>query len=604
MPERSEASYIVHNIIPLLTKYGYPAPGDPDGHNRVRINDVPVYRPSGGRSGSTMDIVYYHAGEPILLVEAKSDQKSHETALREAQNYLRNFPVADKEYAPSGRAPLYIATTVGREIRFYRNRYQVENDQLLQISEPVEILTFDELLEKYGLVKGYKPKVLDAEAFRKDFLIELIAVYNRSDDGRIIPEVIKNVSWHILNYLENQHTYDTRSPFIELKNELFRQEHIKDLHRRFDLIGSLGSAIAEQFRSFILRSFQGTALNQYLTEQCVIAFMFDLIGEIKSEWKVLDFECGSSGFLSAAAKKGVPMENMLGIDIDELPFTIAKAYLALYFNKTGKEIAQIPIKKTNGLFYLGYDWDLVVGNPAGSAKYEKNDIEKVLKNLEKDLDQDGKPDKPSEYNYSIQQAVRSCKVGGKICLVLPEGFFSNSQDEILRKYVAKHCKILAIVSLPRGVFKKGTSTKSIKSGSHTSSQKMSILYAEKSKPVVDGEGVEVNDGMLQYPVFLANVTEPESTSGSICDWLEPRLNIVLEEWKKWQIENHLAALDESLLKDAYESASITQGKKKLSKKSDKQIPFSLEEPVQTKKSKPVKSEVSISKALDELFKKK
>lgn len=601
MPERSEPSYIVHNIIPLFAKYGYPGAGD---HERVRINEVPIYRPSGGRSGSTMDIVYYHSGEPLLLVEAKSDQKSHDVALKEAQNYLRNFPVADKKYAPSGRAPLYIATTVGREIKFYRNRYQIENDQLLQIPDPVEILTFDELLEKYGLIRGYKPKVLDAESFGKDFLPELVSVYNVSEDRRITPDVIKNVSKHILNYLENQYTYDTRSPFVELKKELFRQEHIKDLHKRFDLIGSLCSEIAEQFRVFILRSFQGTDLNQYLTEQCVIAFMFDLIGEVKSEWKVLDFECGSGGFLSAAAKKGLPMENMLGIDIDELPFTIAKAYLALYFSKTGKEIAHIPIKKTNGLFYLGDDWDLVVGNPAGSAKYEKNDIEKVLKNLERDLDQNGKPDKPSEYNYSIQQAVRSCKVGGKICLVLPEGFFSNSQDEILRKYVAKHCKILAIISLPRGVFKKGTSTKSIKSGSHTSPQKMSILYAEKSKPVVDGEGVEIDDGTLKYPVFMANVTEPESTAGSVCEWLETRLNIVLEEWKKWQIEKHLSELDESLLKDTYESSNITQGKKKISKKDDKQLTLSLKEPVKSKKPKTVKSEISISKALDGLFKKK
>ncbi|MEK7331853.1 MAG: hypothetical protein AAB017_00610, partial [Nitrospirota bacterium] len=139
---------------------------------------------------------------------------------------------------------------------------------------------------------------------------------------------------------------------------------------------------------------------------------------------------------------------------------------------------------------------------------------------------------------------------------------------------------------------------------HTSSQKMSILYAEKSKPVVDGEGVEVNDGILQYPVFLANVTEPESAAGNVCEWLEPRLNIVLEEWKKWQTENHLSALDESLLTDAYESSNITQAKKKLLKKDDRQIPLSLEEPVQTKKPKPVKSEVSISKTLDELFKKK
>ena len=61
---------------------------------------------------------------------------------------------------------------------------------------------------------------------------------------------------------------------------------------------------------------------------------------------------------------------MIGIDIDELPFIIAKTYLALYFNKTGKEISQIPVK-TNGLFLSWQYLDLIVGNPAGSAKYEK-----------------------------------------------------------------------------------------------------------------------------------------------------------------------------------------------------------------------------------------
>lgn len=602
MSERSEPSYIVHNIIPLFAKYGYPGAGD---HERVKINEVPTYRPSGGKSGSTMDIVYYYSGEPVLLVEAKRENRSHEKALGEAENYLRNFPVKDNKYAPAGRPPRYIATTVGREIKFYHHRFEVSEDGLLrQISEPVDILTFDELLEQYGLIKGYKAKLLGPESFRKDFLNELVASYNITQDGRITPEVIKNVSWHILNYLGNQKTYANRYPYIELDNELFRQEHIKDLHRRFDLASSLCPEIAEQFRSFILRAFQGTALNQYLTEQCVIAFMFDLIGAVNPDWKMLDFECGSGGFLAAAAKKGTPIENMLGIDIDELPVIVAKTYIALYFKKAGKaEIEQIPIRQANGLFFVGDDWNLVVGNPAGSAKYERGDIDEVLNNLESDLDQDGRSDKFSEYNFSVQQAVRSCKIGGKICLVLPEGIFSNSQDEFLRKYIARHCRVLAIVSLPRGVFKKGTSTKSIKSGSQTASMKMSILYAEKSKPVVDGEGVEINDGLLQYPVFLANVTEPESTSGSICDWLEPRLNIVLEEWKKWQIENHLSALDESLLKDAYESSNITQGKKKLSKKDDRQISLLLEEPVQAKKPKPVKSEVSISKTLDGLFKK-
>lgn len=601
MSERSEASYIAHNVIPLFAKYGYPGVGD---HERVRINEVPIYRPSGGRSGSTMDIVYYYSGEPVLLVEAKRENRSHEKALGEAENYLRNFPVKDKKYAPSGRPPRYIATTVGREIKFYHHRFEVSEDGLLkQISESVNILTFDELLEQYGLIKGYKAKLLGTESFRKDFLNELVAVYNTSQDGRITPEVIKNVSWHILNYLGNQKTYVNRYPYTELDNELFRQEHIKDLHRRFDLVSSLCPEIAEQFRSFILRSFQGTKQNQYLTEQCVIAFMFDLIGEIKSEWKVLDFECGSGGFLSAAAKKGLPMENMLGIDIDELPFTIAKAYLALYFNKSGKEIAQIPIKKTNGLFYLGDDWDLVVGNPAGSAKYERDDIDEVLNNLEGDIDQDGRADKFSEYNFSIQQAVRSCKVGGKICLVLPEGFFSNSQDEILRKYVAKHCKILAIASLPRGVFKKGTSTRTVNSGSQTASMKMSILYAEKTSPIIDGEGIELDDAEIEYPVFLANISPPESTSGSICEWLEPRLSMVLEQWKSWQSGRQLMELEESLIKEAQYYPKAKPTKKKVSGKDDRQTKLSLKEYISSKNQRTIKSEISISKELDKLFKK-
>lgn len=540
MPKRSEASYILHDIVPLFVKYGYPGAGDPE---RVKVNDVPIYRPSGGRSGATMDIVYYHNGEPLLLVEAKSSHKSHDSALKEAQNYIRNFPEDDKRYAPSGRSPRYIATTVGREIKFYHHHFEVSRDgKLKQIAEPINILTFDELLDRYGLIKGYKAKVLTAESFTKEFLSELTASYITSQERRITPEVIRDISQHILNYLENQNTYDTRSPFVELNAQLFSQELIKDLHRRFDLISSLTPEIAKQYRIFILRAFQGTKLNQYLTEQCVIEFMFDLIGRIDKNWKVLDFECGSGGFLAEVAKNGIPMENMLGTDIDSLPVTIAKTYLALYFGKKGKEIERIPVREANGLLYLGTDWDLVIGNPAGSSKYERDDIEDVLENLESDLNQDGKNDIFSEYNFSIQQAVRSCKVGGNICLVLPEGFFSNSQDEFLRKYVSKYCKILAIVSLPRGVFKKGKSTRLGAKGSQTATMKTSILYAEKTSPVKDGEGIKVDTNKFQYPVFLADISKPRSAAGAVCEWLKPRFKMVLEEWKNWQWKHQVVKL--------------------------------------------------------------
>ena len=596
MPKRSEDSFIIHNIIPLFSKLGYPSAGD---HERIKVKEVPIYRPSGGRSGSTPDIVYYHNGEPLLLVEAKKEHRSHAEALKEAERYHLNFPREDKEYAPTGRRPRFIATTVGREIKFYRHRHELTEDGFSKpISEAIDILTFDELLKEYGLARGYKPKILSPELFKKEFLNGLIAAYNHSDDKRITPEVIKNVAWHILNYLENQKRYVSKYPFTEISEDISRYEEIRDIHKRFDLINSLGPDIAQEFRQFILRSFQGNEFNQYLTEPCVIAFMLNLLGGIEQDWKVMDFECGSGGFLAGVVGKGVPIENIMGVDIDELPYLIAKTYLTLYFKKSGVSIKDIPIRQDNGLFFLGNEWDLVIGNPAGSAKYEKDDIEEVLENLERDLDCNSKDDKFSEYNFSIQQAVRSCKVGGKICLVLPEGFFSNSQDEILRKYLGRHCKVLSIISLPRGVFRKGTSTRSINTGSQTSSQKMSILYAKKIREVIDGEGVEINDMDLNHPVFLANVSEPDSTAGKISDWLEPRLNIVLEEWRAWQAKQQLSEIDESLIK----SAVLPIEPKKKVKIQDKQTSL-FDKVIDIKKPKETKSEIVIDKSLKDLFKK-
>ncbi|MBI4824507.1 MAG: N-6 DNA methylase [Nitrospirae bacterium] len=538
MPERSESDYILNDIVPLLTRFGYPNAGD---HERIKVDTIPTFGATGKKSGS-MDIVYYHEGEPLLLVEAKRKYKAHDAALKQAEYYIRNFPSDKKEYAKSGIPPRYIATTVGKEIKFYYYKTDIKNGiAIRQISEPIEILRFDELLEKYGLVKGYKPKTLDAESFRKDFLNYLLDVYT-PEDRMITKDVIEKISLHILSYLQSQKTYTLNPPYSDLAGKLFKQELAQDLHRRFDLLGSLSPEVAKEYRSFILRAFQGTKLNQYLTEQCVIEFMFDLIGEINPDWKVLDFECGSGGFLAIAAERGVPAENMLGIDIDELPCIIAKTYLALHFGKTGREIGRIPIKEGNGLLRHGNDWDLVVGNPAGSSLYGKNDIETVLKNLERDLNIDGKDDIFSEYNFSIQQAVRSCRVGGRICLVLPEGFFSNSQDEFLRRYVAKHCRVLAIVSLPRGVFKKGKTTKSMETKGQVATMKMSILYAEKLKLVIDGAGIDAAKEGFEYPVFMTNITSPESTAGEVCKWLKSRLNMVLNEWESWKWQHQLVKL--------------------------------------------------------------
>src|SRR3989344_5487950 len=592
--KRSENSYINNDILPFLaSNFGYPI----HDAEKVKINDIPIFRPSGGRAGS-IDIVYYHNQEPVLLVEAKTKHKSHEVALKEALVYLKNFPIDKLEFAPSGLPPKILATTVGKEIKFYKWKIEIdENKQVAEYkTEEIGILTFEGLLEYYGLSEEYKARILEPKEFKIDFFDELISIFKyHKKEEKITKDIVKEVAYQIYNYLLNSEKYTGDYPYTELN--LQGQKAVRDLFKRFDVIASLSPEIAKEFRKAILRSFQGTEFNQYLTEKCVIDFIFGLIGKLNKNTKILDFECGSGGFIATAIdQNNLSLENVMGIDIEELPYIVAKTYLALYFNKSGEELKLIPIKRDNGLFYHGKNWDLVIGNPAGSNKYERGKEKDIFKNLNKDLDGNGKKDKITEYNLSIQQAIQSARIGGKICLILPEGLFSNSQDEFLRKYISKHCNILAIISLPSGSFKKGTSIKKMQGGSQTASMKMSILYAEKIREVKENDNLELDTKHLNYPVFLAHIDKVESGSGDVSDWLEERLRVVLEQWQEWQNKAELNNIEKI----------TTKLNKKIKIKENSKLLFNKVENdnIETKKVKlkEGKSETKINEFLKDLLK--
>jgi predicted RNA methylase len=584
MPQqRSEDSYIFNDILPFLaSNYGYPI----HDSERVKIKEVPIFRPSGGIAGA-IDIVYYHNGEPILLMEAKRDYKSHEIALKEALYYLKNFPTDKSEYAPSEIPPKILATTVGSDIQFYKWSIDYSREIPNYRAEMIEILSFEKLLEYYSLIPEIKPRQLDVKTFKIDFFDQLTAIYILEE--KITREVILDVTYQIFNFLKFGDKFTGQWPYTRLN--LQRQKAVRDLFNRFDLIGSLNPEIADEYRSATLRAFQGLDLNQYMTHSSVINFMVNLVG-IGENSKILDFECGSGGFLVAALKKGAGIENIKGIDIDELPYLVTKTYMAIYSGKYEDDLEQIErtIKKDNGLFYYGDNWDIVIGNPAGGSQYEHGNLEKILDGGLENLKD--RPHTFSEYELSIQQAVRSAKVDGEICLILPEGFFSNSQDDFLRKYVAKYCKISAIVSLPRGVFKKGTETKGLRSGAATRHQKMSILYAKKIKEVVSGEDLDLNGDEINYSLFLASIDRPEN--------LEAKLNFLLKQWNSWKNNGNLIKADDEEIKEIIK----IELKKKKEAVNKNQVSLSTDTKKELKPKKEAKKSFTtkISENLKDLFK--
>ena len=585
--QRPEIAYLIQNVLPLFaSQFSFPLPED---EKNTKIDEIPVRIASGVKKP---DIVYYWEGIPIFLVESKKEGKSEKDATEQALSYIRNYPV-DK-YSKDGIRPRFFAVTIGKQITFFAHRFEIEGNNFKDWAEKLEApIVFPELLKEYGLKKLEKKEIFTPDVFRKEILNELGPIFKFED--KITPDVVRNIALQLLSFLQYGKDFTSHRPYVDLETHKDRQAQIRQVYEKFDWTNSLGPENAKEFRSYILRSFQGTNLNQYLTEQCVIAFMLNLADSLSPETKVLDFECGSGGFLAAVIDKGVELENIRGVDIDELPYIIAKTYLAIYFAKTGIEaVDTLPIKKDNGLYYQGSNWDMVIGNPAGGSKYEQGDLNKIGKNLNRDLDNNGNlNDNLSEYNLSIQQAVTSAKINGKICLVLPEGFFSNSSDEVLRKYVSKYCKVKAIISLPRGVFKKGTSTRQQQRGSQTSSQKMSILYLEKVREI-DIENLigELDFAELDYPVFLAAVNESETNSSSIESWLEPELNIVLEHWQEWQQNTKLKEIPKVEIKIV--SKELTK---------IKLLPlFEKNTEVVVKKLTEAKSKTKINEALEDLFK--
>lgn len=596
---KPEISYVIQDVLPVLhSQYDFPSP---DNEESVKVEEIPIQMGSGIKKP---DVIYFFNDIPVFLVESKKPKKSLQQAIDQAMSYIRNYPVS--KYSKNGLRPRFFSVTIGKDIYFYAHRYEFDkNNNFKDWAEKIDSgISFNKLLQEYGLVNIATKKELKPSMFRKEFLNELIAIYNL-DNGLITPDIVSNVTEQLLSFLEAGDSYTSRKPYINLDNYKDRQTQIRQLFKKFNLADSLNPDLAKEFRRFILRAFQGTKLNQFLTEQTVIVFMVGLLSnQISTKSKILDFECGSGGYLAACIDKySLKLDNVKGIDIDNLAYITAKTYLALYFNKTKQNVSTIPIYIGNGLFDQGKSqWDIIISNPSGNDKYERNGLEEIFKTLDSDLDGNNIIDKISEYNLSLQQSIRSCKVGGKICILLPEGFFCNSKDYFLREFVLSHCKIEALISIPRGVFKMGTNIKSQSGGAQTNTQKMSVVLLTKNHEVENPNTKQVVSN-IDYPIFIASVYEDDSDLENIIDKVEPKLKVVLEQWINWQENKRLLDFNEKSYKDLFKPY-LRQDEKIIDKSPDNDIDkIQIKADRMKEKITKTYSEINIDDSLKGLFKK-
>ena len=186
-------------------------------------------------------------------------------------------------------------------------------------------------------------------------------------------------------------------------------------------------------------------LGQFFTPPEVAEFIVSFASQYISKNKkrsACDPACGDGVFLLSLIKYGF---EPVGVDIDKNILDLLPEYIKRY------------VRIENGLT-LSEDkkFDLVVGNPPFSSKYGrvKGDI---LKNFEL-----GKRTSSQAIEILfLEKFIRLCSDNGVIGIILPHGIFSDLRLSYVRKYIRNHLSIIAIISLPRGIFRsKGNKTSS------------------------------------------------------------------------------------------------------------------------------------------------
>jgi hypothetical protein len=511
-PVRNEHDYYHKVIYPLLDILGVP--------EDFRWPQFPIINPFG--SGDLrIDYLLHVQDVPMVIVEAKLTGTDFTDGLRQARSYARNFETKIDEIR--GMTVPFLIVAAGDDIRMFRatpKGINIEYEPLdgflewkeilseAQIFEPRDIAQLDFLRPAaVPLTKPIvRPEILQAK-LAEQFFFELSTALKTADslkdaDGRDKDDAQIMLMNRIIcaARIHDEAAIDRacqEAGLDEMTVEIFKTA-LKRYQQKFTTHQFEGPAVARAFREFVSKAFTGESRSlpvrygkgiryedtaRYFTPTEIIQQMVRLC-HIQPTDKVIDFTCGSGGFLAEAAMS-VPDEiaddflvnSVVGVDIDPFCVETTRTLLGFLFPDRANEVK---VFLHNGLYakphYKRYSddkkaepyladgqYDVVIGNPPGNKFYSGGNEQYVFKLWEKRY---GAIQHSWDHLFFVRRAIELAKPNGRICLIVPDGFLANSQFQYLRDEIWRQCELRAVISLPR-VFKNNNA-------------KMSILYMAKN----------------------------------------------------------------------------------------------------------------------------
>ncbi|MFN4033106.1 MAG: class I SAM-dependent DNA methyltransferase [Fimbriimonadales bacterium] len=271
---------------------------------------------------------------------------------------------------------------------------------------------------------------------------------------------------NLLNLLQSQ------------RSSTLRQTPLRDLRRRVENARRSGASdfalasamrhIARDYFRPVVPNDEVRRLGQYYTPDEVVELLVEAAAP-QPDMQILDFACGSGGFLLHAARYLIEQHRLEpqavaaclhGFEYEPNAQALASMVVQLATGQTAPNVRQ-----TNSLDYSWEEnaYDLILCNPpAGEIQ---------VSFLRSRFRYAGKGQgRVNLYEAAFAElAVRLTKPQGRIALVIPEGLLSNAVAKPLRRWLFRQARPVAILGLPRGLFP------------HTPSRMYALLMA-KSPP--------------------------------------------------------------------------------------------------------------------------
>jgi len=172
------------------------------------------------------------------------------------------------------------------------------------------------------------------------------------------------------------------------------------------------------------------------------------------------------------------------------------------YNEGWKKLRKLELDPSHTYF----EFDIVMANPPFAGDIKEGQLLARYEFGQKN----GKPQRSVNRDVLfIERNINFLGAGGRMAIVLPQGRFNNSTDQYIREYIAKRCRILAVVGLHGNTFKPHTGTKT------------SVLFVQKWQN--DKSQPHYNPQVEDYPIFFATQTlEGKNSRGDKLYWTKDR----------------------------------------------------------------------------------